>query len=50
MNGVEILFVAKICLIWNTEAIGKYISMLTGLKNGIFMIWIDGIDGMISGQ
>jgi hypothetical protein len=44
VNGVETTFDGKICSIWNLVAVCKYLSMLTGLKNHEFRIWINGIE------
>jgi hypothetical protein len=32
-NGVELVYDGKICSVWNLETLGKYISMLTGIRN-----------------
>jgi hypothetical protein len=40
-NSVEVVFAVKICSVWNHRAVEKYLSMLTGLKNSRFKIWID---------
>jgi hypothetical protein len=43
-NGVELILDAIIYSVWNFEAVWKYISKLTGLKNRKFKVWLDVIE------
>jgi hypothetical protein len=44
VNSVETIFDGMICSVWNKNAMCRYLSMLTGLRDYEFKIWINGTE------